>query len=42
MERELKTVNDALEKRGVAPELDGQYQPAGQRPPAPFRTDFRA
>ena len=42
MERELKTVNDALEAKGVSPELDGQYQPAGQRPPTPFRTDFRA
>lgn len=43
LERELKTVNDALEARGVSPELDEQYQPnQGQRPPAPFRTDFRA
>ena len=42
MERELKTVNDALEAKGVSPELDGQYQPSGQRPPTPFRTDFRA
>ena len=42
LERELKAVTGALEKKGVSPELDGQYQPAGQRPPAPFRTDFRA
>ena len=43
LERELKTVNDALEARGVSPELDEQYQPAaGQRPAAPFHTDFRA
>lgn len=43
LERELKTVNDILEERGMSPEPDGRKPSSGGQQPSPsFHTDFRA
>lgn len=42
IERDLRNVNQELERRGIAPEMDEHYQAAGNLPPKKMRTDFRA
>lgn len=42
IEKDLRMVNEELERRGIAPEMDEHYQAGQNLPPQKMRTDFRA